>query len=111
MEVSNGDKIRVRSENLQALDYIHLLLITPTALDDPANRDFTFVPVTQCSRAGVQEGLASKPPTFTLEPGRPTDPGLGRPSMRIINGRRFRTKTSPAEQAFLADQERCLTGF
>ena len=36
--------------------------------------------------------------------------------MCIINGRRLRTKgdyqsLSPEEQAFLADQERCLTGF
>jgi len=31
----------------------------------------------ECSRAGVQGGLAFKPPTFTLEPGRPTDRGLG----------------------------------
>jgi len=37
------------------------------------------------SSAGVQGGLAFKPPTFTLEPGRPTDPGLGSPlSMCII---------------------------
>ena len=71
----------------------------------------------ECSRAGVQGGLAFSPPTFTLEPGRPTDRMLGRPlRMCIINGRRLRTKgdyqsLSPEEQAFRADQERCYTGF
>jgi hypothetical protein len=69
------------------------------------------------ARAGIQGGLACKPPTFTLEPGRTADRELGRPlSMCITNDRRLRTKgdylsLSPEEQAFLANQERCLTGF
>jgi len=37
VEIGNGDKIRVRPENLQALDYLHPLLLTPTALTPPTS--------------------------------------------------------------------------
>ena len=35
--VSSGETIRVQPANLHALDDLHPLLLTPTALDDPAN--------------------------------------------------------------------------
>jgi len=71
----------------------------------------------ESSRAGVQGGLAFKPPLFIPAPGLPTDPGMGMPwSMRIINGRSLRTvgdysSLSPEEKAYLEDQKRRLTDF
>jgi hypothetical protein len=40
VEIGHGGKIRVRPENLQALDCLHPLLITPTALHDPEEEEF-----------------------------------------------------------------------
>ena len=37
VKLSSGETIRVRPANLRALDDYHPLLLTPTALDDPAN--------------------------------------------------------------------------
>ena len=37
MKLSSGETIRVRPANLRALDDYHPLLLTPPALDDPAN--------------------------------------------------------------------------
>ena len=121
--------------NLRALDDYHPLLLTPTALDDPANiwclppgplwwsnaildlQDDFHTVMAEIDRAGVTDGLTFQPPRVTLDPGRPTDRQLGRPtSMRYINGRKLRTvgdyrNLSPAERAYLDDQERCWTGF
>ena len=37
VKLSSGETIRVQPANLRALDNLHPLLLTPTALDDPAN--------------------------------------------------------------------------
>ena len=37
VQLSSGDRIRVQPANLRALDDYHPLLLTPAALDDPAN--------------------------------------------------------------------------
>ena len=135
VKLSSGETIRVRPANLAALDDYHPLLLTPTALDDPANirclspgplwwsnaildlQDDLHTVMAEIERAGVTDGLTFQAPRVTLEPGRPTDRQLGRPtSMRYINGRKLRTvgdyrNLSPAERAYLDDQERCWTGF
>jgi hypothetical protein len=82
VEIGNGDKIRVRPENLQSIDYLHPILLTPTALYNPANLwclppgqlwwsnamldllPAFYLASEECSRAGVQGGLAFKPPTL-----------------------------------------------
>ena len=135
VELTSGEHIRVRPHNLEALNHLHPLLLTPTPIDDPANlwclppgplwwsnsmldllEDF-YRASEESSRAGARGGLTFKPPAFTPEPGQPTDPSLGMPwSMRIINGRRLRTvgdrrNLSPDERAYLADQNRCWTNF
>ena len=136
VELSTGDKIRVRSANLQALNHLHPMLNTPTALDDPANLwclppgplwwsnamlellPAFYLASEERSRAGVPGKLAFRPPTFTLEPGRPPDRRLGKPVSMVsrFDGRRLRTtgdyrSLSPEEQVYLADQQRCYTGF
>ena len=136
VELSTGDKIRVRSDNLQALNHLHPMLNTPTALDDPANLwclppgplwwsnamlellPAFYLASAERSRAGVPGELAFRPPTFTPEPGRPTDRPFGRPVSMLsrFDGRRLRTtgdyrSLSPEEQVYLADQQRCYTGF
>ena len=71
----------------------------------------------EIARAGIQDGLTFQAPPITIDPGVPTDHLLGRPkSMRFVNGRKLRTvgdyrNLSPAERAYLDDQERCWTGF
>ena len=71
----------------------------------------------EIERAGVTDRLNFQAPSVTLDPGLPADRQLGRPtSMRSINGRKLRTvgdyrNLSPAEQAYLDDQERCWTGL
>ena len=37
VELSSGKKIRVRPDNLEALNHPHPLLLTSTAIDDPGN--------------------------------------------------------------------------
>ena len=37
VKLSSGETIRVQPTNLRALHDYHRLLLTPTALDDPAN--------------------------------------------------------------------------
>jgi hypothetical protein len=135
VQLSTGETIRVRPANLRALDDYHPLLLTPTALDDPANiwclppgplwwsnalldlQDDFHTVMAEIDRAGVQGGITFQAPPVTLDPGVPTDLLLGRPkSMRFINGRKLRTvgdyrKLSPAERSYLDDQERCWTGF
>jgi hypothetical protein len=135
VELSSGEKIRVRPDNLETLNHPHPLTLTPTSLDDPRNlwclppgplwwsnamldlmEDF-YEASEECLRAGVQGSLAFKPPLFTVAPGMATDPGMGKPwSMRIINGRRLKTvgdysNLSPEEKAYLEDQKRCWTDF
>ena len=136
VKLSSGETIRVQPANLRALlNEYHPLLLTPTALDDPANlwclppaplwwsnamldlqADLHTV-MAEIDRAGVTDGLTFQAPSATLDPGLPTDRQLGRPlSMRIINGKRLRTPgdyraLSPADRAYLDDQERCWTGF
>ena len=136
VQLSSGETIRVRPANLRAFDDYHPLLLTPTALDDPANLwclppgplwwsnalldlqdDFHTVIMAEIDRAGVQGGITLQAPPVALDPGVPTDPLLGRPkSMRFINGRKLPTvgdyrNLSPAERSYLDDQERCWTGF
>ena len=137
VQLSSGDRIRVQPANLRALDDYHPLLLTPAALDvshdDPANiwclppgplwwsnalldlQDDFHTVMAELDRAGVPGGLTFQAPTVTLDPGVPTDSRLGRPtSMRFINGRRLRTvgdyrNLSPADRAYLDDQERSQT--
>ncbi len=90
----------------------HKRTVSPGAAYD----DFYTV-MAEIDRAGVKGGLTFQAPTVTLDPGVPTDNKLGRPqSMRFINGRKLRTvgdyrNLSPADRAYLDDQERCWTGF
>ena len=135
VQLSSGETIRVRPANLRAFDDYHPLLLTPTALDDPANlwclppgplwwsnalldlQDDFHTVMAEIDRAGVQGGITLQAPPVALDPGVPTDPLHGRPkSMRFINGRKLRTvgdyrNLSPAERSYLDDQERCWTGF
>ena len=97
VKLSSGETIRVRPDNLRALlNEYHPLLLTPTALDDPANlwclppaplwwsnamldlqADLHTV-MAEIDRAGVTDGLTFQAPSATLDPGLSTDRQLGR---------------------------------